>query len=298
MTAATGRVAGPKPFAPLADEGGLKFGLAASVAPYRNWLMTLSPTTGLMSQAAANTPGQIAAGFCDRDSAGSSTAGAAEMVGRWNFVSGFPNSTASQDSILATDIAAPFYFVDNQTIGKKSHVTGSNRSLGGLVFGLDDDPTVGITPIIWCNPLAWTIARGAALANAFPGGNLAKAIDAGAGTDLAETLLDNIAYQHGPVSAVLFDVAGTTLAASGGTDYKTLILTKRTAADPSTAVTVATVDTKTTAFTQYTSIPFVLSAVAGAIDLLEDDLLFLSETHGGSGAIIPAGKLRVIRKVA
>lgn len=132
------------------------------------------------------------------------------------------------------------------------------------------------------------------MANAFPGGSVAKAIDAGAATDLAETFLDGIARVHGPVAAVYFDVTGTTLAASGDTDFKTLILCKRTAADPSTQVTVASATTKTTAWTQYTSIAF--TAVAGAVDLLEDDLLSIYETHGGSGAIIPAGKLRVIRK--
>ena len=285
MTAATGRVAGPKPFAPLADEGGLKFGLAASVAPYRNWLMTLSPTTGLMSQAAANTPGQIAAGFCDRDSAGSSTAGAAEMVGRWNFVSGFPNSTASQDSILATDIAAPFYFVDNQTIGKLSHVTGSNRSLGGLVFGLDDDPTSGLTPIIWCNPLAWLIARGAMIANAMIFGSH-QINDAAANTATTERAIVS-AKLHGTITGVEFDGAAV---AADNTDYDVITISRRDAADAyASATTIATYDTRAAgqgAISAFVPAAFALSAVAGVLNVLETTRYTITVAKNGAGKVL------------
>jgi hypothetical protein len=44
-------------------------------------------------------------------------------------------------------------------------------------------------------------------------------------------------------------------------------------------------------------VSFTLSAVAGAINLLETDWLTFDQAHTGTGAIIPAGKLRVIRKV-
>lgn len=295
MTAATGRIAGPKPFAPLADEGGLKFGLAASVVPYRNWLMTLSPTTGYMSQAAANTPNQIAAGFCDRDSAGSSTAGAAEMVGRWNFVSGFPNSTASLDTILATDIATPFFFVDNQTIGKKSHVTGSNRSLGGLAFGLDDDPVGGLTPIIWCNPLAWTIARGAMIANAAVFASYALS-DAAANTAISERAIPS-ARLHGTVTSVEF--VGAAIAADN-TDYITVTIAKRGSADSyAAATTIATYDSRAAnqgAVAAFTPAAFALSAVAGVLNLLEDDIVTIVTVKGGAGKTI-SGAITVNGKV-
>ena len=42
---------------------------------------------------------------------------------------------------------------------------------------------------------------------------------------------------------------------------------------------------------------FTLSVVAGAVDVLETVQLTLIRTHGGAGAVIPAGKLRGLRKV-
>lgn len=258
--------------------------------------ITLSPTTGLAVLADDNTPGQIAAGlqFPDELSAKDSNDGAATVRVTQRAAVCLAPSTIANDGFSATDVGVPFYIVDANTPGKLSHTATKNRSLGGLVLGL---VTYGGTAIRFIGGVVGQLlGRAAMMANAFPGGSVAKAVDAGAATDLGETFLDGIARVHGPVSAVYFDVSGATLAASGNTDFKTFILCKRTAADPATQVTVATADTKTTAWTQYTSIAFTLSAVAGAVDLLEDDLLSVYQTHGGSGAIIPAGKLRVIRK--
>ena len=274
----------------------LDFPLAANAQGGKLQFITIDPSTGLASPADDNTPGQIAAGvqFPDELSATSPEDGAATVRVMERAAVCLAPSTIANDGFAATDVGVPFWIADTNTPGKLSHTSTKNRSLGGLVLGLVAYGSTGIRFI--GGVVGQLLGRAAMMANAFPGGSLAKAIDAGAATDLAETFLDGIARVHGPVAAVYFDVSGTTLAASGGTDYKTLILCKRTAALPGTQVTVATVDTKTTAFTQYTSIPFVLSAVAGAIDLLEDDLLTVYETHGGSGAIIPAGKIRVIRK--
>lgn len=279
MTAATGRVFGPKPFAPLVDSTGLKFNLAAGVVPYRNWLMTLSPTTGYMSAAAANTPGQIAAGFADRDSDGSNTAGAAAMIGRWSFVSGFVNSTTSNDPILSTDVAVPFYFVDNETVGKLSHITGSNRSLGGLAFGIDEDNS---TPIIWSNPLAWAIARGVMVASAMPLASFQIA-DAAANTAISERAIPT-ANLHGTVTSVEF--VGAALAADN-TDYVTITIAKRGSADSyGAATTIATYDSRAAnqgAVSAFTPAAFALSAVAGALNLLEDDVLTIVTVKGGAG---------------
>ena len=284
------------PFGEGAIPPQLDFPLLADAQGGKLQFITIDPSTGLASPADDNTPGQIAAGvqFPDELSATSPEDGAATVRVMERAAVCLAPSTIANDGFAATDVGVPFWIADTNTPGKLSHTSTKNRSLGGLVLGLVAYGSTGIRFI--GGVVGQLLGRAAMMANAFPGGSLAKAIDAGAATDLAETFLDGIARVHGPVAAVYFDVSGTTLAASGGTDYKTLILCKRTAALPGTQVTVATVDTKTTAFTQYTSIPFTLSAVAGAIDLLEDDLLTVYETHGGSGAIIPAGKIRVIRK--
>lgn len=282
MTAATGRIAGPKPFAPLADEGGLKFPLAANVVPKRNWLMTVSPTTGYMSAAAANTPGQIAAGFADRDSDGSTTAGRAEMVGRWNFVSGFPNSTASNDAILSTDIGVPFWFVDNQTIGKLSHVTGSNRTLGGLAFGIDEDNG---TPIIWCNPLAWAIARALlAASSAILGSHQIN--DAAANTATTERAIVS-ANLHGTITSVEF--VGAAVAADN-TDYDVITIARRDAADAyASATTIATYDTRAAgqgAISAFVPAAFALSAVAGVLNVLETTRYTITVVKNGAGKVL------------
>jgi hypothetical protein len=91
-------------------------------------------------------------------------------------------------------------------------------------------------------------------------------------------------------------VEGATLAASGATNFATFTLYKRDGAGGA-AVSVATLTTKTIAFTQWTTVSFTLSAVAGAVDLLETDLLTLVRTTGASGAIAPAGTVRAILKV-
>ena len=274
----------------------LDFPLLGNAQGGKLQFITIDPATGLASPADDNTPGQISAGlqFPDELSAKDAGNGNATVRVMERAAVCLAPSTIANDGFSAADVGCPVWIADTNTPGKLSHTSTKNRSMGGLFLGLVAYGSTGIRFI--GGVVGQLLGRAAMMANAFPGGSLAKAIDAGAATDLAETFLDGIARVHGPVAAVYFDVSGTTLAASGGTDYKTLILCKRTAALPGTQVTVATVDTKTTAFTQYTSIPFVLSAVAGAIDLLEDDLLTVYETHGGSGAIIPAGKIRVIRK--
>lgn len=273
----------------------LDFPTLADASAGKFQFVTLSPTTGLAVPADDNTPGQIAAGIVYPDELTSESAedGAAMRVMQRAFIHDAP-STIALDGFDEASVGIPFWIADTNTPGKLSHTATKNRTMGGLVLGLVKYGSTAVRLI--GGVVGQLLGRAAMMANAFPGGSVAKAVDAGAATDLGETFLDGIARVHGPVAAVYFDVSGSTLAASGVTDYKTFIVCKRTAADPATQVTVAAADTKTTAWTQYTSIAFTLSAEAGAVDLLEDDLLSVYQTHGGSGAIIPAGKLRVIRK--
>ncbi len=274
----------------------LDFPNAADAQAGKFQFVTLSPTTGLATPADDNTPEQIAAGIVYPDELTSSSPedGAAAMrVMQRAFVHTSPSAIAS-DGFDETSVGIPFWIADTSTPGALSHTSTKNRSLGGIVLGLVKYGSTAVR--LMGGVVGQLLGRAAMMANAFPGGSVAKAVDAGAATDLSETFLDGIARVHGPVAAVYFDVSGATLAASGNTDFKTFIVAKRTAADPSTLVTVASATTKTTAWTQYTSVAFTLSAVAGAASLLEDDLLSIYQTHGGSGAIIPAGKLRVIRK--
>ncbi len=294
MTAATGRVGvGIKPFG--ADDPipwGVVRPLAASVSPFRNWLLAVD-SNGRLTPEAANTPDLKSAGFSDQDQEGSATAGLATNLVRQQFVSGFPNSTASLDAILDSDYAVACWAVDNQTVGKLSHVAGSNRSLLGVAFGLDPDNN---TPIVYPGPIGWLLGRAALAQDNALAGSYVKAIDSGATNDLSEDLIPRTGTLHGKVAAAYLDVSGTTLAATGATNIKTLTISKRDGAGGA-AVVVATLDTSVTAMTQWTSVPFVLSAVAGATNLLETDLLTIQESHAAGGGIIPAGTIRVVMKV-
>jgi hypothetical protein len=246
MTAATGRVGvGVKPFGEQAViPWGVVRPLGASVAPYRNWLLGVD-TNGRLVVEVANTPDLKSAGFSDQDNAGSATAGAATNLVRQQFVSGFPNSTASNDAILDSDYAVACWAVDNQTVGKLSHVSGSNRSLLGCAFGLDPDNN---TPIIYPGPIGWLLARASLQADNTLAASYPKVIDTGATNDLAEDLMVRTGPLHGKVAAAYFDVSGTTLAATGATNIKTMTISKRDGAGGSPVV-VATLDTSVTAMT-------------------------------------------------
>lgn len=293
--------------APIGEEGevpsGFEFPLALSAQAGKLQILTLDPSTGNAVAADDSTPHQIAAGMVFPDevtTTDASNAGNAVARTTWrSFVHNTP-STIANDGFSAADVGVPWWIADTETPGKLSH-TGTlaganlkNRSLGGLVFGLVRKGSTAIRA--WGGPLAQAIARAVHAVNHFPGGSLAKAVDAGDATDIGETLLDGCANVHGPIAAVYFDVTGTTLAASGTSNYKTMNIYKRDGAGGGTTL-VATVDTQTTAFTQWTTVAFTLSAVAGANALLEGDILTFSQAHTGSGASIPAGKIRVIRKV-
>lgn len=295
MTAATGRVFGPKTISENAISPAGRRALAASVAPFKFWLLGLN-SSGLAVAQAAGVTGLVSLGFAERDEAAGTSDSDAHIVTRQQFVSGFPNSTGSGDAILDTDYAVACWAVDNQTIGRKTNLSSVNRSLLGLAFGIDPDSN---TPIFYPGPIGWTLGRAAHMGDNAPGGALYKVVDAGAGTDTVNGLAEALVPRprlHGTVAAVEFAVEGTTLAASGNTDFTTLTLYKRDGAGGS-AVAVASITTKTIAFTQWTTVSFTLSAVAGAIDLLETDLLTLVKTHGSSGAVVPAGALRVVLRV-
>jgi hypothetical protein len=268
----------------------------------------IDPATGYASQADASTPGMIAGGTANQteQSATSTSAGKARLFVSWGCSVGRPNSTTANDGFTIADVGVPAYAAGASTCGKLSHtgtVTGANlanRSCVGLVLGLDPDSPSGgpARPLLWDGPVAHAVARGVMLANANTA-SLHKVIDAGAGTDTvngaAESLIPRTKTK-GTVIAVEFDVEGTTLSASGGTDYTTLSVYRRAGQAGDTPVLIATADTKTTAWTQWTTISFTLSAVAGALDNLETSLLTVVKTHGGSGAIVPAGNLRVIER--
>lgn len=291
MTAATGRVFGPKPFG--GDDAiphALSTPIAASVSVYRNWLLGVPYGSANAVAQAAGVTDLVSLGFADRDNVADATAGASHVIARQSFVSGFPSSVESGDTILASDIGVPCYAVDNQTVGKLSNFGAVNRSLLGLALGVDPDND---TAIIYPGPIGWTLARSAMMANAaqLAGVNIA---DASAGATISEKAILS-AKLHGKIQAIQFTGAAV---AADNTDYVTITVSKRDGAGGA-AVVLGTYDSRAAnqgAVTAFVPAAFSLSVVAGALNVLETDVITLTVAKGGAGKVL-TGALRVITKV-
>lgn len=190
-----------------------------------------------------------------------------------------PCSTGSNDNFTLADVVAPAYAFDVNTLGKKSNLSGTNRPLMGLVFGVYPDGS----PRAWVGPLAQTVARSLLVTNAF---NLAgyTITDAAANTTTAERVILR-AKVHGLVTSVEF--TGAAIAAND-TDYITVTISKRDGAGGG-AVVMATYDSRAAsqgAVTAFTPAAFALSAVAHALELLETDVVTLTVVKGGAGKVM------------
>jgi hypothetical protein len=151
----------------------------------------------------------------------------------------------------------------------------------GLVFGITQEGT----PRAWVGPQAQAVARGVLIANNYPLGQFGIA-DAAASTAVAER-----AIRRPKIKGTVTDVTFTGAAVTGdNTDYATITIAKRGLADAyAAATTIATYDTRITGqstITALTPTSLTLSVVAGALYLLETDILTIVTTKGGSGKVL------------
>lgn len=278
---------------PSAFVGSVLWPLAASAQLGRGQFGTLSPSTGFATLNDGTSPNQIAAGVAHPSViSGTSTVAGAAKDNFWiGYQGGMTASTIASDGFTQADICAPFFIANETTPGKKSNHNGSNRSLGGLVMGLDASGK----PILICGPIPWMLARSALVLNAkdFAWINIA---DAAASTAISERVMASEKF-HGLISAVEF--AGAAITADN-TDYITVTVAKRSLSDAyAAATTIATYDSRAAnngAITAFTPAQFALSAVAGALNVLETDVYTITTVKGGSGKTI-TGAVRVIGKV-
>ena len=237
-------------------------------------------------------PGLISAGFAFPEVLSDTNAATAAAAAAFyqGAASGAPASTTAGDSFLAGDWGVPFWIADENTAGKLSNSGGNNRSLGGLVLGLDP---LG-TPRLLSGPVFQAIARGVLLANSKTGGWWQIA-DAAATSTAAETAIHR-EQLHGQVTAVQFIPTGNI--AADATNIATLVVAKRNGAGGGavTMATFSTLNTSNGAMTAFTPAAFTLATAAGALNVLETDVLTLTETKGGSGQQLN-GTLRVVQKV-
>lgn len=239
-------------------------------------------------------PGLVSAGvaYPEVRSDLSSIAGEARTIAWWGWGVAQKQSTIVNDFFTAADIAVPFFIADANTIGKKSNDSGDNRALGGLVFGLHGSGT-DAAAVIWSGPVAQLLAR-SALATAFFSLASFAIADALASTAIAERTIPH-AQLHGTVTSIVFNGAAVP---ADNTDYAIITIAKRDGAGGG-AVTLGTYDTRITgngAITVFVDAPFTLSVVAGALNLLETDIITITTTKGGAGQVL-TGAIMVNGKV-
>jgi hypothetical protein len=271
--------------------------LAASQQVGKGQFVTVAPATGYASLADGTVPLQISGGIADYAELSDTSSVAGNAAARLSdrMCSGLVASTSSNDGFTDADFGIPFYIKDENTPGKLSNLSGSNRSLGGLVFGLMPNNSGTLTPVLWTGPVAHLIARATLVTNALMGGWYAHAVDAMASTTTAEKTMYR-AQVHGVITGVRITTLGTL--AADNTDYVTINVYKADGAG-GTHVLVASYDSRAAnqgALAAGVPKAFALSAVSGAINLLETDILTYEVTKSGAGKIVPVSTIEVVQK--
>ncbi len=241
--------------------------------------------SGDMQAASGSVPGLVPAGrVAEKLTPVGANDGAA--LGRvfQGFGSGDPASTIANDSFTKADVCTPCFAKDASTLGKLSNYSGSVRPLVGLVSGVDD---MG-NPYSWVGPIAHAVARGVLIANAFPLADTEIA-DAAASTAISEKSISRPKVK-GVVTSI--QLTGAAIAADN-TDYITVTVSKRDGAGGA-AVVLGTLDSRAAnngAVTAFVDKSFTLSVVAGALNLLETDIVTITTVKGGSGKVITGAVL-------
>ncbi len=252
--------------------------------------------SGNVALSDGTVPGLICAGVCDDKEAPVSSIAAANSIRLWQGFFELPLNGTSSDAILSTTVIAPVWDGGNGVPGLLSNLSGNNRSLMGLTFGLSD----GGYPIIWAGPVAQTIARALHGANNESAGSVAYPVDGGATADVGSTSAATAAIimprskVHGVITSIEI-IPSAALSATSGND-RTITIWKLDTLGVAAAVNVGTFTT-TTALVAQTRALFTLSVVAGALNMLETDILAYSTVHASSGAVIPQSAIRANLKV-
>ncbi len=234
-------------------------------------------------------PGLVSAGvaYPEVRSDLSPIAAQARTIAWWGWGWARKQSTIANDFFTAADVAVPFFIADENTIGKKSNDSGDNRPLGGLAFGVHGSGT-DIPVIIWSGPVAQLVARSALITAFAPLGSFAIA-DSAANAAISERTITH-AQLHGTVTSIVFNGAAVV---ADNTDYAIITIAKRDGAGGG-AITLGTYDSRITgngAITAFVDAPFTLSVVAGALNLLETDIITITTTKGGAGQVLTGAVL-------
>lgn len=283
-------------------------GMAAGEQAGQGQLLTYN-SAGYITLVTGVVPGLVSAGVANvklsPGSPSNAVAGQAKISVWTGYGSGAPASEETSDNFTITDTCTPAWGASSDALGRLSNFSGSNRPLMGLVLGLspfcaeDSDGASAGTPRAWVGPVAQAVARGLLMAGGADGaallGQHTYAVDAGAGTDLTEVIFSSSrAKYHGIITAIEY-IPNATLGADA-TNYKTLTVTKYDS-NGANGVVVGTLTTVLGFATKWKAYAFTLSVVAHALEVLEGDNFTIQNSHAVSGAVTPAGVIRVVGKV-
>lgn len=265
--------------------------LAANQQVGRGQWITVSPTTGYASLNDGTSPGQISGGYGSfvELTGVSATAGLAWVQCGQQWAQRTSVSTIANDSFTDADFGVPFWIKDENTVGKLSNYSGSNRSLGGLVYGIEK---LSGTPIVWGGPVAWQLARSALMCNAYTR-SYSIADGATAAATISEAPFPNF-RQHGVITGIRFVGAAATASDSL---YATITVAKRDGAGGA-AVTLGTLVTNlaTGNIVAFTPKAFTLTATAADLQILETDVITITEAKASTGTALN-GLVEVTLKV-
>jgi hypothetical protein len=265
--------------------------LAASEQVGRGQFVTVDLSTGYAALNDGTVPGQASAGVGDPSTLSdtSSVAGSARIRLSQRHMKSIPASAEAGDGFADTDFGKAFYIADENTPGKLSNFGANDRSLGGLVFGLDTDGY----PILWTGPVAWLLARAVQALDATVGAQLY--IENALASDTTTERAIHREPVHGLVTGIEFIGAAVT---GDGTNFATMTISKRDGAGGA-AVVLGTYSTDTGAestISVFEPAVFTLSVVAGALNLLETDIVTATVTKDGTGQVLD-GVIRVVQQV-
>lgn len=256
----------------------------------RGQFATLDPATGYAALNDGTVGYRLPAGIgCDSvvsDSDG--TAGRARADLFCGVETGLIQSTTTLDGFTDADVAVPFWIKDENTPGKLPVLSGVDRSIGGLVMGME--PGSSTVPRLLTGPLAGLLGLlSHQLANSTAGA-IAYAVDAAAATDLASSAAPFIvprAKQRGKLTGVRI-IPSAALAATSGSDTTiTLVKVDTTGGVAIGSSPVVATFTTTTALVAGQPALFTLSATAAYLLFRTTDVLGWYRTHASSGAVIP-----------
>lgn len=275
--------------------------LLTGAQPYQFYLVQGTPSSGMFCGVnATSTPNLLTLGAATQDTTlVGAVDGGAEVTLYQQWLIGYYQTATAGDFFVDTDYGAVAWAIDNQTMGKLSNLSGSNRSIGGIFVGIDrvnqGKAEFAVGAIYSLLARAVHIADNSSV-------RIRTAADGSAGATTAET-----GTSREPVH---FQVTGATVAfdaAVTGSDsvYATITVYKRDAnganqtviATGTTGATSATANWMGGTSTAFKPQSMTLSVVAGALNLLETDVITYAIAKASTGTQLGAATVRLLGRV-